>query len=697
MRLTYNWLKEFVDIKLSPQALADKLTMAGLEVVSLEGKAGDWVFEIEITSNRPDWLSVAGVAREVAAITTAKLKSSCVMRHASWVKDTRPRTHDPRQISISIEDRNDCPLYTAKIIRGVKVGPAPEWMRRRLELVGCRSVNNIVDITNYLLFELGEPMHAFDLDKIVSRLSGAPVSRLNITVRRALKGEEITTIDGMKRTLDETILVISADSLDNTRAPAHPRTRTPIALAGIMGGRDSEVSAATKNILLEAAVFDPLVVRRAKRALGLSSESAYRFERGVDLATVETASRAALGMLQEIAGGVFSGAASAGASRQKKINLSLSGAEVEGVLGARIAPVKIKTILSSLGFRVSSKGKNNFSVGVPSHRADARLPNDLIEEVARIYGFGLIPASLPAVTPQLTSERPRSLASVLKNILAGLGLNEVITYSLVDRESGQLRGGNENTRAIEVLNPLSKEQELLRASLIPSLLKCAAYNLNQKQEYVNIFEISSIFSAGEEQPREELSLAIVLCGARGYVTEQGARQEEAGILNLKGILETIFKRLGVSEYRFSLSGHNAADIFEREQKIGCLLKINRQAKTFFALEISLEKLFAFARPQKQFQPLPKYPGISRDISFVLKEGTALKELLEAMQAKAGALLAEARLTDYYKGKQIPEGFRGLTVSCLYRSPERTLTEEEVAPLHAGVLALLTERFGAKIR
>ena len=274
MKVTYNWLKDFVEIKISPEKLAEKLTMAGLEVTALEKKGGDFVFEIEVTSNRPDWLSVIGIAREVAAITGKKMKSV-------QTKKLQPAERSPQPLLVKIEDKNDCSLYIAKIIKGVKIGPSPQWLKERLELIGCRSINNIVDIANYVLFEYGQPLHAFDLDKLNGDL---------ISVRRAKKDEKLVTIDGIERNLCPEILVI---------ADLH----APVALAGIMGGKETEVSGATKNILLEAAVFNPVLVRRGRQKLGLQSDSAYRFERGVDSCGTQAASSRAAELIQKLCGG----------------------------------------------------------------------------------------------------------------------------------------------------------------------------------------------------------------------------------------------------------------------------------------------------------------------------------------------------------------------------------------------------------
>ncbi len=301
MKFTYNWLKDFVDVKLPPQKLADKLTMAGIEVVSLEERDGDCIFEIEITSNRPDWLSVIGIAREVAAITNSKLK---VTSHKSQVTSHKQKhaTCDMRPLSIKVENKNDCPLYTAKIIKGVKVGPAPEWMRKRLELIGCRSVNNVVDITNYILFTYGHPLHAFDLHRLNSD---------TIVVRRAKSGERIATINDKAVGLDKEILVIANKD-------------KPVAVAGVIGGKDTEVTGDTKEILLESAVFNPVIVRRSRQKLGLQTESSYRFERGTDFQTAVAAALKALTLLQEFAAGICAQEKSTALPQKSRLNIRTS-------------------------------------------------------------------------------------------------------------------------------------------------------------------------------------------------------------------------------------------------------------------------------------------------------------------------------------------------------------------------------------
>ncbi|MFH1457675.1 MAG: phenylalanine--tRNA ligase subunit beta [Candidatus Omnitrophota bacterium] len=703
MKVTFSWLRDFVDIRLSPEALAEKLTMAGLEVTSLERKEGDVVFEIEVTSNRPDWLSVVGIAREVAAITGKKLASMPVIQLTS---SNRLTGKPANRLTINIQDKKDCPLYTAKIIKDVKVGPSPEWLRKRLEGVGCRSINNIVDITNYCLFAWGEPLHAFDLDKVVGQLASTPVSQLNVIIRRAKKGEEIVTIDGIKRILNEEILVIASEDKEKSGKPENQQIGKPIAIAGIMGGKDTQVTEGTKNILLEAAVFNPIIVRRGRQALGLQTDSSYRFERGVDFETAKSASWQAVELIRVLAKGRCLSAKNAGVTKTRNKTVDLSVAAAHKILNVSITALQIKSILYHLGFSVKVISKDRFCVTVPSFRPDVHLEIDLIEEIARIFGFEQIPKTLPRVMPEPLIGRQRDLVSVTKNFLTGLGLHEVVTYSLIDKDLLSHLGLSRQQEAIGILNPLSKEQEILRPTLLASLAQCVAHNLNQKQEYVAIFEVAQVFLKHREEPKEELRLGLALCGSKSFMLNGGFVQDPADFLHLKGILEVLFGRIGVAEYHFSGSAApSTMDIRVGKEKIGLMTMLTKRAldkfdiknKEVFLLELSLEKLLSLALPQKKFTALPKYPGIARDISFYLKDTVSIKELLETLKAQGQPWLGSIKIADCYKGKQIPVGYKGLTISCLYRSDERTLTETEITPLHALLVSTLTERFGGKIR
>lgn len=679
MKVAYSWLKDFVKIKIAPQVLAEKLTLAGIEVTSLEKKNGDFIFEFEVTSNRPDCLSVMGIAREVAAILGRRLK---VIGDRSNKKPLKPKTCNLQLFSIKIESTKDCPLYTARIIRGVKVGPSPAWLKKRLELIGCRSINNVVDITNYILFTYGEPLHAFDLDKL---------NPPEIIVRRSKRGERIITINQQEQILDEEILVIA----DSEKA---------VALAGIMGGKDTEVTEATKNILLEAAIFNPVVIRRGRQKLGIQTDSSYRFERGMDLETAESAARIASRMIEELTQGRCVLAKSASFLKAQKRIINLEVAKVKNILGIAIPETKIKMILRNLGFGVHPK-KNYLAVEVPGYRQDVKIEEDLIEEIARIFGYENIPTSIPKVRPKITLNTSRDLVSLIKNTLRGLGSNEVITYSLIDRRLLQ-NFAQLYLEPVEILNPLSKEQEILRPTLIPSLVKCVADNLNQKQGYINIFEITKVFSHSVNNlPQEEWVLGIALCGEKSMLLESGLVKDKMGLLHLKGMLTNIFATLGVKDYRFKKISADNVSIEREGQRIGLmttpqenfLKSLDIKNNKVVAAEIHLEKLFSYADLRKKFTPLPVYPGITRDISLILKEEISVGEILKLIKEKAGPLLGEVNILDYYRGKQIPAGFKGLTISCLYRSDERTLTESEISPLHTLVSGALVEKFGAQIR
>jgi len=702
MKVTYNWLKDFVDITLKPQELSGKLTMAGLEVTSLEESGGDWVIEIEITSNRPDWLSVVGIAREIAALTGKKLKSYPVTRLPGSNRKTGKQANaafggtPPKgggPLTIDIEDKKDCPLYTARVIRDVKVGPSPEWLKKRLELIGLRSINNVVDITNYCMFTWGEPLHAFDLDKLVGGSAGSRVSELMIGVRRAVKDEEIITIDGEKRILDESVLVITADK--------------PIAIAGIIGGKDSEITENSRNILLEAAIFNPVVVRRARQKLGIQTDSSYRFERSVSLDAIFASSTDAVRLVSEIAGGRVTVFKSTATTKAKKKSIVLSETDVSGVLGTKITISRIKTILQNLGFDIKIASSQSLHVNVPSFRADVKSEIDLIEEITRIVGYENVPLSLPAIYPNPIDSGKRDVVALVKNTLTSLGLYEVITYSLIDR-AGCAGFLSKDMRLAEISNPLSKEQEVLRPTLIPSLVKTIAYNLNQQQDEICIFEVADIFYGSQGSTCvEEPVLAIALCGKRDFLLEQGAVKDPFGVLHLKGIIERLCQRLGIVNREFYLKSGERFHIGVclEGKEIGAMLKIeDREASRFgiknkeiFVAQLFLEKMFPQVNLKRKFSSLPLYPGVTREISFMAKNDVKIEEIILAIKEKAKELLSEVKVVDCYKGKQIPSGYKGITVSCFYRSGERTLTDEEVNQAHSSVCQALIKAFAITIR
>lgn len=681
MKITYNWLKDFVDISLTPHELAERLTMAGLEVVSIEEKNGDFVLEIEITSNRPDWLSIVGVAREVAALTNKKLKLPPSVPSKAGGSQGR--------LAVEVHDKKDCPLYTAKLIEGVRVGPSPGWLKTRLELIGCRSVNSIVDITNYILFEWGEPLHAFDFDAL---------RKAAIIVRRARKGERIVTIDGNERMLTPEVLVIADAAV-------------PVAVAGVMGGKDTEVHEASRTILLEAAVFNPVLIRKGRRMLGLQSESSYRFERSVDIATAEEASLRAAHLIEQVAGGKITAVKNVGNARLPAKCITLDTAHIRRTLAAKIPANKTKVILEKLGFQVKAASSQKLTVRIPSFRQDIRLEVDLIEEIARIFGYDRIPTTIPRIKPQAGLRDDTDTTRSLKLILVGLGLNEVITYSLV--EKGWPGGlGQAAYKEIEIANPLSKEQAVLRTTLVPSLAQCIAYNLRQKQPYVAIFEIGKTYGIdASEKAQERYKLGIALCGARSLWLGKERAHDEADLLHIKGILEMLFERLGIEKraYTFVMKNTFEGAVYIHGREVGVLVKLRNEMldrldiknKRVVEAELDVETVLSFANTQKRFTPFPRLPGMVRDTTIIVKDDVTAGAILEAITrwgvGSSGGLLQGAEISKYYKGSQIPADAKGLTISCTYCSSERTLTDEEINTLHAQLVSELKAHFSATIR
>jgi phenylalanyl-tRNA synthetase beta chain len=679
MKATYNWIKEFVDINLSPEQLADKLTMAGIEVKAIESRGGDFVFEIEITSNRPDWLSVLGIAREVAAVTGKRLK-----KRPAPVKALLPRAKGGSAWKIEIEDPLDCPLYTAKILTGVTVGASPQWLRQRLELVGCRSVNNVVDITNYCLYELGEPLHAFDLDTLTPGV---------VAVRRARAGEKILTIDGQEQKLNTSVLVIADASV-------------PIAVAGVMGGKATEVTEKTRNVLLEAAIFRPVIVRRGRQSLALQSEASYRFERGIDSGIVEIASMRAVELMRQLCNANLAAEVSSGARKPKSQGIVLNIDRVTDVLGVPLPVSRVQTILSSLEFPLKKKGSQAVVVTVPTHRPDVCAEIDLIEEIARIYGFERVPASLAAVKLQVSKDATFKNISGLKTLLVSFGLDEVITYSMTDRQS--IAGFWDDQGAlVEISNPLSQEQELLRPTLMPAVAGAVAYNLRQQQEAVSIFEIAKTYQHRSGRLHEDYHVCIALSGSRSiWLEQEKTRKSDApGFLHLKGIVSGLFDRCGAGQYDFVPVGSDRVDITVAGSAVGVMRKLSLDIldrlgiknRDVYMVEIPLSIFLKTAGGARRYEPISRYPGIARDISIVVKDEIATAQVLAQIRERGGEFLQRVLISNFYKGSPIPQGHKNLTISCFYRSGERTLQEDEVNARHAAVIDLLKDKFGAVIR
>jgi len=645
----------------------------------------DVIIDFEITPNRPDCLSLFGIAREVQVLTGNPLRPPQFALAESGVPTAE-------EVQIDIDAPEDCPRYVGRVLRGVKVGPSPNWLQRRLQAVGQRPINNIVDITNFVLLELGHPLHAFDLAKLDEK---------RIVVRRARGGETLETLDGNERDLDEDMLVI-ADSVK------------PVALAGVMGGANSEVSATTTDILLESAYFAPSRVRLAKARLGLATEAAMRFERGADWdAPVRAIDRAAALIAEIAAGRVAPGALDAYPKPGRRPEISLRVERANRLLATDLDAAAMIQTLERLGCAVEgaspATGNNAPSplrVTVPSFRPDLTREADLIEEIGRIYGFDRIEGSQAASGPWLTQRDPHlALRRVARHKLLGLGLDEVVSNSIVESRWLELAGATEG--AVRLANPPTEAQNALRTTLVPSLLDAARRNFNQRAPGVAVFELGKCFAAGAELPNEELRLAALWAG-RVSASPWAADAREADFFDLKGLLEAL---VDAPDLRYDRIDHPAlrpghcARVFLADEAIGWLGQISPDLCAAFDLErqVHIFEIAFDALAQhwlgrnRAFVALPKFPPIERDLAVVVREDIAAADLVAAMREAAPRTVETIEVFDLYEGEQIEQGHKSLAFAIRLRDPERTLQDAQADAATDAMLKSLETHFSARLR
>lgn len=651
----------------------------------------DEVLELDLTPNRSDCLSMLGVAYEAGALTGRPVKLP-----DNRVDDAVIETKDFVSVSISAPDH--CDRYTARYIQGVVIGPSPQWMQNRLMAAGIRPINNVVDITNYVMLEYGQPLHAFDADK----LAGG-----RIDVRLARPGETIMTLDDQERKLEPHMLVIA----DGEKA---------VALAGVMGGADTEVSSATVNILLESAKFEGAAVRKTSRQLGLRSESSLRFEKGVDPARVVPALDRAASLMARYAGGlVADGIAEAATRSAKPAVVSVSLDRINRLLGTSLSSLEVRTIFDQLGFDCEAGTDDVFRVEVPTRRGDITRDVDLIEEVARLYGYDNIPTTPiegAATTGSLT--RPQALRRAVRAKLTDAGLTETISYSLTGpSRTSQLTALSEGAHPIRVAMPMSEDRSVLRTSLVPSLIEAAVYNRNRKNDDLALFEIGSVYLTDEKAitrlPQEKHRLAGLLTGSRTKV-QWNTKAEPVDFYDAKGVLEAVFGLLGLeARIRYEASsldglhpGRTARVLIDTErgfEPIGYVgqlhpeLQLQEDLADTFVFELELAPLYEYAQLDIRQTPLPRYPAITRDIAVVVGREVEAGKLLEAIRGTAGEWLESVEVFDLYTGDKIGADKKSIAVSLVYRHPDRTLTDEEVTERHALVVEQLAGTFGAELR
>ncbi|MDR2714459.1 MAG: phenylalanine--tRNA ligase subunit beta [Coriobacteriales bacterium] len=692
----------------------------------------DTVIDLEITPNRPDCMSMLGIAREVGAVYDLPYS---VGREVPAAPKGKPVDE---LVAVKIDDAERCPRYTSRIIQGVTVGPSPAWLVERVTAAGARSINNIVDATNYIMFELGQPLHAFDFDTFALDKAG----KAQVGVRAAAAGELFTTLDEIERTLSPDVTVIYDGN-------AQGGSGATIALAGVMGGAATEVTDATTTILLESASFSPAHTSRTSRNLQLFSESAARFERGVDAATCEEFSLRAANLIAEIAGGtVCEGVVDVYPAPKAQPVLQLRVGKLYDLIGAEIELVEIIGILTRLGCHMACHDRKDGSVPEnsichimhgsdcvteklaasmhdvvipikpPSWRPDLEREIDLYEEVLRIWGMDRVEKTLPGGRGRIGLEAPeQALRKRIGASLRALGLNETMTYTFAapDDQERLSMPLPEHQQPVELLNPMNVEQSVMRRSLMPGLLRSVAYNMSRGVENVQLYEDGTVYAAseGHKLPKERALISGVLCGSWAEAS-WNAPEQALDFFDGKGIVEGLARELALAKLRFKplaaedaswLQPGRAAEVYAGSLKLGWVGEIHPLVSAAFdieapvvAFELERAALLNAARPARDYKDVSPYPPVALDLAVVVAEDVTAERIIQTITSAAGNLLDEVRLFDVYRDdEKVGAGKKSLAFSLVYRAVDRTLTSEEVEKLHSKILRKVAASTGAELR
>jgi phenylalanyl-tRNA synthetase beta chain len=658
------------------------------------GRSGsDVVFDLEVTPNRPDLNSVIGIARELAAVTHGTLRLP--------VPPTPPASGErvDALVAVQLDAPDLCPRYTARVVKGVKIGPSPDWLRHTLEKVGLRSVNNVVDVTNFVMLETGQPLHAFDYRLIAPGADGRPT----LVIRRAATGEAFVTLDGKEHRLTDAQLLI-----------ADPEKG--IALAGIMGGRNTEISETTTDVLVESAYFSPTNIRRSSKQLGLRTDASYRFERGADIEACDIASRRCMQLILETAGGTaVEGVVDAYPAPVQAKLIPLRHRKVNELLGVDLPGSEIDRLLGSLGLKAVPPNADTpptaaTTFSIPTYRVDLKRESDLIEEVARMYGVERIPATPPrgALGSHPFDARYDALAR-LRELLIGLGLTEVQGQTLMSATEAH---GCAPERLVRLANPLSSDMDILRPSLIPGLVTILQHNVHRKTPDVAVFELGRVFVLEGGTLRERWRLGMALTGLRSPGFWSGAsRDEKCDVFDLKGILEEVIERLGLRGVVWSpRSGPTAQFLESAEVTLGGRLLLGELGQLQPALarrydlrdavllaELDIDQLLQRANPERNFKPLPSYPAIRRDLALLVPESVTHESVLNTVRKSKPSHLEGLELFDVFRGKQVPDGFKSLAYAFTYRAADRTLKDDEVNASQSRIVEALKLDLKAQVR
>ena len=677
MRILLSWLREYVEAPEPARELARALTMAGLAVESVVEEHGETVLEMDITANRCDALSHLGVAREVAAIYGRGLR-----RPEIRLREEGPPASSATSIEIDAADL--CPRYTGRVALDAAVRPAPDWMRRRIELCGVRSINNVADATNYVLLECGHPTHAFDLDT----LKGA-----RILVRRPRPGERLTTLDGVERGLEPDQLVIA----DGERA---------VALAGVMGGADTEISARTRNVLIESAWFEPASIRRTARRLGLHTEASHRFERGTDIEAAPWAADRVAGFLAELAGArVLPGRIDCYPADRARQPIPLRAASMGRHLGVEISAAEVERILRALGFSLE-QAASGWLVTPPSARLDVEREIDLIEEIARLWGYDRFPTSLPEWAGEAEPAENAGQRRRLREVARSLGYDEAVTLAFIPAAEAE-RFGEWKPAALR--NPVSEAHAVMRNSAIPGLLRALEWNLNRGAGDLRLFEIGRLYrpdGGGQFQEPPVLALAATGrtrgAGWSGPAAVYDFFEMKADVVRLLELFswsairidreeKTGYYRQGRSA-RASVDGQEAARFGELREDLAAERKFRHPV---LLAELWLDRLYGLAPREPRYRPLPRVPAVDRDLSLLLPEGTEFQQIVEAVGQQEHLVRLEP--VEIFRGGPIPPGRMSLLLRAVWQRPEASLTDEQVNGYARHIVGILERRFGAEQR
>lgn len=651
----------------------------------------DVVLEFELTANRADCFSVLGLAREVAVLTGGTFKKPMLSVHETATEKAS------QLVKVVIDEPALCSRFAVRVLQNVKIGPSPKWLAHRLQAVGMRSINNVVDVTNYVMLEMGQPMHAYDYNLL---------SKHSLTVRRAYPGEKITTLDDVKRELTSEMIVIA----DGIQA---------VGVAGVMGGLATEVTATTQNVVLEAATFDGVSIRRTSRALGLRSEASGRFERGIDTANSVRALDRAAGLLESMgACTVCPDIVESYPNMLLPRQITFLPAKVNAYLGTDIPTEIMVDILRRLEFGINSQtDPSKVTVNVPTWRGDVHGHPDICEEIARIYGFNKIPTTTPGGNIlRGGQEYVQSIADSVKTILTGAGFDEILSLSFTHPQifdKLNIEANSALRRAITVLNPITDDFPILRTTLLGGLLETVVRNISRKNEDIKIYELGAVYLPEQlplnALPKEPMMLCGALVGKRNELSWNAGR-DAVDFYDAKGTVEVLLSSLGIIDYEvvagehaslhpgktaiFTKNGHLLATVGEVHPKVLDDFGINRKV---YAFEINVETLSSQVVLLTSYQSLPKFPAINRDLAVVLSTDVTVDQVIKGIKASAGPLLSDVRLFDVYTGEQVATGSRSLAFSLTYRHQDRTLTDTEIDVFHKNIVEYLDKTLMAKIR